>query len=146
MRGEALHVGALFVMWNFRTCSDGSLLALSHSIEQPGSKPEHTRASHSHLERRASHTRDCLLEFEKACGSCLAKPCSASVFMLWKGIMPETMEISDAAKSGDGTTTNVGIKMTGTFQCPECRQKFDSEKAKQLRWKFIHDPNRHQED
>ena len=28
--------------------------------------------------------------------------------------MPETMEISDAAKSGDGTTTNVGIKMTGT--------------------------------
>ena len=112
-------------MWNFWTCSDGSLLALSHSIEQPGSKPEHTRASHSHLERRASHTRDCLLEFEKACGSCLAKPCSASVFMLWKGIMPETMqgtlrvdvgscsavvcclrEISDAAKSGDGTTTN----------------------------------------
>ena len=62
------------------------------------------------------------------------------------GIMPETMEISDAAKSGDGTTTNVGIKMTGTFQCPECRQKFDSEKAKQLHWKFIHDPNRHQED
>ncbi|CAE7596704.1 unnamed protein product [Symbiodinium natans] len=56
--------------------------------------------------------------------------------------MPETMEISDAAKSGDGTTTNVGIKMTGTFQCPECRQKFDSEKAKQLHWKFIHDPNR----
>ncbi|CAE6922352.1 unnamed protein product [Symbiodinium sp. CCMP2592] len=32
--------------------------------------------------------------------------------------------------------------MTGTFQCPECRQKFDSEKAKQLHWKFIHDPNR----
>ena len=86
-----MHVGALFVMWNFRTCSDGSLLALSHSIEQPGSKPEHTRASHS-LERRASHTRDCLLEFEKACSSCLAKPCSASVFMLWKGIMPETMQ------------------------------------------------------
>ena len=63
-----------------------------------------------------------------------------------ESIMPETMEISDAAKSGDGTTTNVGIKMTGTFQCPECRQKFDSEKAKQLHWKFIHDPNRHQED
>ncbi|CAE7868350.1 unnamed protein product [Symbiodinium necroappetens] len=62
--------------------------------------------------------------------------------MLLRGIMPETMEISDAAKSGDGTTTNVGIKMTGTFQCPECRQKFDSEKAKQLHWKFIHDPNR----
>ncbi|CAE7741167.1 unnamed protein product, partial [Symbiodinium pilosum] len=33
--------------------------------------------------------------------------------------MPETMEISDAAKSGDGTTQNVGIKMTGQFQCPQ---------------------------
>merc|ERR1712232_1219666 len=39
-------------------------------------------------------------------------------------------QISDAAKSGDGSTANVGIKMTGTFQCPDCRQKFDSEKAK----------------
>jgi len=80
MRGEALHVGALFVMWNFRTCSDGSLLALSHSIEQPGSKPEHTRASHSHLERRASHTRDCLLEFEKA--SCPRQ---------WRSAMPRSL-------------------------------------------------------
>merc|ERR1711862_917639 len=60
--------------------------------------------------------------------------------------MPETMEISDAAKSGDGSTANVGIKMTGSFQCPDCRQKFDSEKAKQLHWRFIHDPTRHQED
>lgn len=60
--------------------------------------------------------------------------------------MPETMEISDAAKSGDGTTQNVGIKVGASFQCAECRQKFDSEKAKQLHWKFIHDPNRHQED
>ena len=60
--------------------------------------------------------------------------------------MPETMEISDAAKSGDGTTQNVGIKVGASFQCVECRQKFDSEKAKQLHWKFIHDPNRHQED
>jgi len=59
--------------------------------------------------------------------------------------MPE-MEISDAAKSGDGTTENVGIKTNGTFQCPDCRQKFDSEKARDLHWKFIHDPNRHQED
>eukprot|EP00913_Durusdinium_trenchii_P006864 g6455.t1 len=39
------------------------------------------------------------------------------------------MEISDAAKSGDGTTQNVGIKVNATFQCAECRQKFDSEKA-----------------
>jgi len=60
--------------------------------------------------------------------------------------MPETMEISDAAKSGDGTTQNVGIKVSASFQCGECRQKFDSDKAKQLHWKFIHDPNRHQED
>ncbi|CAE7596749.1 unnamed protein product [Symbiodinium natans] len=74
------------------------------------------------------------------------RDCSHCARLFAEGIMPETMEISDAAKSGDGTTTNVGIKMTGTFQCPECRQKFDSEKAKQLHWKFIHDPNRHQED
>eukprot|EP00438_Fugacium_kawagutii_P002936 Skav232615 [mRNA] locus=scaffold1224:745635:745940:+ [translate_table: standard] len=60
--------------------------------------------------------------------------------------MPETMEISDAAKSGDGTTQNVGIKVNASHQCGECRQKFDSEKAKQLHWRFIHDPNRHQED
>merc|ERR1712028_133903 len=60
--------------------------------------------------------------------------------------MPETMEITAAAKSGDGSVENVGIKMSGSFQCPECRQKFDTEKAKQLHWKFIHDPNRHQED
>ncbi|CAJ1414019.1 unnamed protein product [Effrenium voratum] len=60
--------------------------------------------------------------------------------------MPETMEISDAAKSGDGSTQNVGIKVDAKFQCAECRQKFDSEKAKQLHWKFIHDPNRHQEE
>ena len=56
------------------------------------------------------------------------------------------MEISAAAKSGDGATQNVGIKVGAQFQCAECRQKFDSEKAKQLHWKFIHDPNRHQED
>eukprot|EP00441_Pelagodinium_beii_P031661 CAMPEP_0197642744 /NCGR_PEP_ID=MMETSP1338-20131121/16317_1 /TAXON_ID=43686 ORGANISM="Pelagodinium beii, Strain RCC1491" /NCGR_SAMPLE_ID=MMETSP1338 /ASSEMBLY_ACC=CAM_ASM_000754 /LENGTH=60 /DNA_ID=CAMNT_0043215913 /DNA_START=82 /DNA_END=264 /DNA_ORIENTATION=+ len=60
--------------------------------------------------------------------------------------MPEKMEISAAAMSGDGSTQNVGIKVDAKFQCPECRQKFDSEKAKQLHWKFIHDPNRHQED
>nr|ABI14299.1 unknown [Pfiesteria piscicida] len=60
--------------------------------------------------------------------------------------MPETMEITEAAKSGDGAVTNVGIRTTGAHQCPDCRQKFDSEKAKQLHWKFIHDPNRHQED
>eukprot|EP00428_Durinskia_dybowskii_P068680 CAMPEP_0170407802 /NCGR_PEP_ID=MMETSP0117_2-20130122/28443_1 /TAXON_ID=400756 /ORGANISM="Durinskia baltica, Strain CSIRO CS-38" /LENGTH=40 /DNA_ID= /DNA_START= /DNA_END= /DNA_ORIENTATION= len=40
--------------------------------------------------------------------------------------MPETLEISAAAKSGDGTVANVGIKMSGSFQCPDCRQKFES--------------------
>ena len=58
----------------------------------------------------------------------------------------ETMEISAAAKSGDGTVINVGIKTEAAFPCPDCRQKFDTEKAKQMHWKFIHDPNRHQED
>jgi len=58
----------------------------------------------------------------------------------------EGLEVSEAARSGDGTVDNVGIKMAGTFQCPECRQKFDSEAAKKLHWRFIHDPNRHQED
>ncbi|CAE8710332.1 unnamed protein product [Polarella glacialis] len=42
-------------------------------------------------------------------------------------------------------TTNVGIKVDGKFPCPDCRQKFDDEKAKQMHWKFTHDPNRHQE-
>merc|ERR1719384_1838252 len=56
------------------------------------------------------------------------------------------MEISADAVSGDGTIQNVGVRMAGDFQCPDCRQKFDTEKAKSLHWKFIHDPNRHQED
>lgn len=58
----------------------------------------------------------------------------------------DAMEISEEAMSGDGTIENVGIRTSGNFQCPDCRQKFGSEKAKQLHWKFIHDPNRHQED
>jgi len=56
------------------------------------------------------------------------------------------LEMTDAARSGDGSIDNVGIKTNGTFQCPECSQKFETEKAKKLHWKFIHDPNRHQED
>jgi len=55
-------------------------------------------------------------------------------------------EISEAAKSGDGSVEHVGIKLDGQFQCDVCKQKFTSEKAKQIHWKFIHDPNRHQED
>lgn len=61
-------------------------------------------------------------------------------------VVAPTMEISPAAMSGDGTLANVGVKMGGRFRCPECRQVFDSEKANQLHWKFIHDPNRHEED
>lgn len=60
--------------------------------------------------------------------------------------MADELEISEAAKSGDGTVSNVGVKMNGTFECNECRQKFESAKAQELHWKFIHDPNRHQED
>lgn len=59
---------------------------------------------------------------------------------------PEIMEISDAAKSGDGSVDNVGIRMSGNFQCLECRQRFDTEKTKQVHWKFMHDPSRHMED
>lgn len=58
----------------------------------------------------------------------------------------DSMEISQEARSGDGSVENVGVKMTGEFKCPECRQQFDTEQAKALHWKFIHDPNRHQED
>jgi sulfite oxidase len=50
------------------------------------------------------------------------------------------------ASSGDGSIDNVGIKVNGTYQCPDCRQKFDSEHAAAFHWKFIHDPNRQQED
>lgn len=37
--------------------------------------------------------------------------------------MPEDdLEISDAAKSGDSTTTNVGITIDAPFQSADCRQ------------------------
>lgn len=62
------------------------------------------------------------------------------------GLEEDPTEISEAAMSGDGSVENVGIKLDGAFPCLECRQKFPTEKAQQLHWKFIHDPNRHQED
>jgi len=62
------------------------------------------------------------------------------------GLQEKPMEISEEAKSGDGTIKNVGIKVGAQFQCPECRQQFASDRANQLHWKFTHDPNRHQED
>ena len=46
-------------------------------------------------------------------------PCRA-----WEKMPAETLEISAAAVSGDGSINNVGIRMAGTFQCPECPQKF----------------------
>jgi len=57
-----------------------------------------------------------------------------------------SIEICAAALSGDGTTQNVGIKMDGQYKCPDCTQRFTIERASQLHWKFIHDPNRHHED
>ena len=48
---------------------------------------------------------------------------------------------SPCVQSGDGTVENVGIKLTGSFQCKECRQRFETQKALDLHWKFIHDPN-----
>eukprot|EP00932_Pfiesteria_piscicida_P006060 SRR837773.1598.p1 GENE.SRR837773.1598~~SRR837773.1598.p1 ORF type:complete len:467 (+),score=181.33 SRR837773.1598:58-1401(+) len=56
------------------------------------------------------------------------------------------MEVVESAKSGDGTVHNVGVRMTGSFSCPDCRQKFDTEWAMKTHWRFIHDPSRHQED
>merc|ERR1712107_545040 len=52
-------------------------------------------------------------------------------------VTKEDLEISAEARSGDGTIENVGVKLGGGFQCPECRQQFETEKAKQLHWKFI---------
>jgi len=58
----------------------------------------------------------------------------------------EGMEISEAARSGNGSLEMVGVKVDASIQCPDCAQKFDSEVALQVHFKFIHDPNRHQED
>jgi len=50
----------------------------------------------------------------------------------------EKMELIAAAKSGDGTIANVGVKVGGKFRCPDCRQQFESKRARQLHWKFVH--------
>merc|ERR1711862_645041 len=72
-------------------------------------------------------------------------------FWEWKDVYRNlrkegTLAINVDALSGNGTIESVGVRLTGSNQCPDCRQKFDTEKVKQLHWKFIHDPNRHQED
>ena len=47
------------------------------------------------------------------------------------------MEIS-TGRSGDGTMENVGIEVSGKLQCDDCRQKFDTARAKLLHCQFTH--------
>lgn len=61
-------------------------------------------------------------------------------------IADEIEDVATLAESGDGSLVNVGIKLGGRIPCPNCRQKFVSERALECHWKFIHDVNRHQED
>jgi len=44
----------------------------------------------------------------------------------------------EQSRSGDGTLENVGFKINGTYQCQECNQRFDAEKALKLHVKYIH--------
>ena len=48
----------------------------------------------------------------------------------------EKMEISAAAKSGDGTIANVGIKVNGKFKSPVNNQCFDTKEALELHLKY----------
>ena len=52
------------------------------------------------------------------------------------------MEISEAAKSGDGTLKNVGIKVNGKFKSPVNNQLFDTQEALDLHLKYLHDPKK----
>ena len=52
------------------------------------------------------------------------------------------MEISEAAKSGDGTLANVGIKVNGKFKSPVNNQLFDTKEALELHLKYLHDPKK----
>jgi hypothetical protein len=61
-------------------------------------------------------------------------------------LVTEEVYVANLAKSGDGTAVNVGIKLDGVHQCRDCSQRFPSERARQVHWRFIHDPNRHSED
>lgn len=44
------------------------------------------------------------------------------------------------------TIENVGVLIAGKFACPECKQKFDGEKALEIHWRFVHDPDRLMDD
>merc|ERR1712046_147254 len=48
----------------------------------------------------------------------------------------DTMVITTEAISGDGSLENVGIKTDGPFKCERCSQRFSSEAAKKMHWKF----------
>lgn len=63
-------------------------------------------------------------------------------------VLREASEVAArrAACSGDGSVANVGIRLDGAIQCPDCRQRFETEQAQCIHWRFIHDPSRHQED
>eukprot|EP00927_Polykrikos_kofoidii_P058068 TRINITY_DN5237_c1_g1_i1.p1 TRINITY_DN5237_c1_g1~~TRINITY_DN5237_c1_g1_i1.p1 ORF type:complete len:1397 (+),score=167.03 TRINITY_DN5237_c1_g1_i1:77-4267(+) len=49
-------------------------------------------------------------------------------------------------KSGNGTVEQVGVRISGTFRCVECRQRYDTPAALDTHWKYFHDPNRFHED
>ncbi len=52
------------------------------------------------------------------------------------------MEITEAAKSGDGTIENVGIKLDGKFKSPVTNQCFPTQHALDLHLKYLHDPKK----
>lgn len=49
--------------------------------------------------------------------------------------------VQQASRSGDGTVSSVGIRLTGAVRCADCSQKFDTRRAMEIHWKFIHDPS-----
>lgn len=51
-----------------------------------------------------------------------------------------------AARSGDGTLHNVGLRVEAMVHCSQCNQRFDSEEIRQVHWRFQHDTSRRQED
>lgn len=52
------------------------------------------------------------------------------------------METRVRCNSGDGSIDNVGIFMPGPHQCPDCCQRFDSEKTLDTHYRFVHGENR----
>lgn len=59
--------------------------------------------------------------------------------------MEMPLEVRGMTKSADGTTLSVGVelsskihKLSGKIQCPDCTQRFDTEKALRLHAKYLH--------